>query len=185
MEVEMVGGTALCVTGMPGSGKEAFLEIAGQRGLPVIRMGDVVREEAARRGIGLTDEGVGGMADREREKHGMDVWARRTLERIETDRVIIDGLRSLEELDAFASRFTDGVVLVAVHASPSTRYRRIAQRARQDDIASEAAFRTRDRRELRWGLGGVIALADEMVVNEGDREEFQAEVRAILERVFP
>ncbi|MFQ5552343.1 MAG: AAA family ATPase [Thermoplasmata archaeon] len=181
----MGGGKALCVTGMPGSGKEAFLAIATKRGLPIIRMGDVVRQEAARRGIDFTDVGVGGMADREREEHGRDIWAQRTLERIETDRVVIDGLRSLEELDAFTRRFTDGVVLVAVHASQGTRYRRIAQRARQDDIDSEVAFRTRDRRELRWGLGGLIALADEMVVNEGDLEAFRAEARAILERVFP
>ncbi|MFQ5920343.1 MAG: dephospho-CoA kinase, partial [Thermoplasmata archaeon] len=77
------------------------------------------------------------------------------------------------------------MVLVAVHASQTTRYRRIAERARQDDITSEAAFQTRDRRELRWGLGGVIALADEVVVNEGDLAEFRAQVGAILERVFP
>lgn len=181
----MGSGKALCVTGMPGSGKEMFLEMAEKRGLPVIRMGDVVREEATRRGIDLTDADVGGMADREREAHGTDIWARRTLDRIETDRVVIDGLRSLQELDVFAGRFTDDLVLVAVHASPGTRYRRIAQRGRQDDIASEAALGARDRRELQWGLGGVIALADEVVVNEGNLAEFQAQVAAILERVFP
>lgn len=177
-------GRALCVTGMPGSGKEVFLEEANRKGLSVVRMGDVVREEAARRGIDLTDADVGGMADREREAQGSDIWARRTLERIRTDRVVIDGLRSLEELDAFAARFVD-LVIVAVHASQATRYRRIAERARPDDISSEDAFRTRDRRELRWGLGGVIALADEIVVNEGDLAKFQAQAVTILERVFP
>ncbi|MEE8198604.1 MAG: AAA family ATPase [Thermoplasmata archaeon] len=177
-------GRALCVTGMPGSGKEVFLEEANRKGLSVVRMGDVVREEAARRGIDLTDADVGGMADREREAQGSDIWARRTLERIRTDRVVIDGLRSLEELDAFAARFVD-LVIVAVHASQATRYRRIAERARPDDISSEDAFRTRDRRELRWGLGGVIALADEVVVNEGDLAKFQAQAVTILDRVFP
>ena len=177
-------GRALCVTGMPGSGKEVFLEEANRKGLSVVRMGDVVREEAARRGIDLTDADVGGMADREREAQGSDIWARRTLERIRTDRVVIDGLRSLEELDAFAARFVN-LVIVAVHASQATRYRRIAERARPDDITSEDAFRTRDRRELRWGLGGVIALADEVVVNEGDLAKFQAQAVTILERVFP
>ncbi len=181
----MAGGRALCVTGMPGSGKEVFLEEASRKGLSVVRMGDVVREEADRLGIDLTDADVGGMATREREVHGSDIWARRTLERIRTDRVVIDGLRSLEELDAFAARFRKDLVLVAVHASQATRYRRIAERARRDDITSEDAFRTRDRRELRWGLGGVIALADVVVVNEGDLAKFQAQAVAILERVFP
>ncbi|MFQ5918494.1 MAG: AAA family ATPase [Thermoplasmata archaeon] len=181
----MGGGRALCVTGMPGSGKEVFLEVARGRDLPVIRMGDVVREEAASQGLALTDADVGGLADRERATHGTDIWARRTLDRIQTDEVVIDGLRSLEELDAFAERFADELILVAVHASPATRYRRIAQRARPDDITSESDFRTRDRRELRWGLGGVIASADEVVVNEGALPEFRAQVAAILGRIFP
>lgn len=173
------------MTGMPGSGKEVFLEVARERGLPVIRMGDVVREEAAGRGLSLTDADVGGMADREREAQGTDIWARRTLDRIETNQVVIDGVRSLEELDAFAKRFAEGLVLVAVHASPATRYGRIARRARPDDISTETDFRTRDRRELRWGLGGVIASADEVVVNEGDLAGFRDHVAAILGRVFP
>ncbi len=39
----------VCVTGMPGCGKEEVARIAERMGFSVVRMGDVVREEAARR----------------------------------------------------------------------------------------------------------------------------------------
>ena len=39
------------VTGMPGAGKEEFAQTAVAAGYSLIRMGDVVREEAVRQGI--------------------------------------------------------------------------------------------------------------------------------------
>ncbi len=158
--------------------------MASEIGLPVIRMGDVVREEAARRGIVPTDEGIGGMAHREREVHGPDVWARRTLELMSAERMVIDGVRSLEEVAFFRQTFGDGLTILAVLASPKTRYMRISKRSRDDDILTEKELSVRDERELRWGLGNVIALADHVIVNEGSLGEFQETARALLEEVF-
>jgi dephospho-CoA kinase len=180
----MPSAKAVCVTGMPGCGKEEFLKIAAEVGLPIIRMGDVVREEARKRGISLTDMGVGGMANEEREIHGADIWARRTLEQISNDRVVIDGVRSPAEVEAFREAFGGCLIVVAIHASPRTRYERISSRRRKDDIATEEQLRSRDQRELRWGLGKVIALADYMIVNEGSLEDFRKEARDVLRRVF-
>ncbi len=175
---------ALCITGMPGCGKEEFLQVASKAGHNVIRMGDVVREEAARRGIAATDEGIGGMAHREREIHGSEVWAVRTLELVEVDQVVIDGIRSLEEVTFFRKAFGDAIAVVAVHASPQTRFNRIRGRAREDDIESEREFQIRDQRELEWGLGQVIALADHVIVNEGGLEGFRKEAKRVLRLVF-
>lgn len=160
------------------------MKIASRMGLPVIRMGDVVREEASRRGISLTDEGVGGMAHEERQVHGPDIWARRTLERVSTDRVVIDGVRSPDEVNAFREAFADHLCIVAVHASPGTRYRRISRRGRKDDVVTEEQLRLRDQRELRWGLGKVIALADYMIVNEGSLDDFIGETQEVLRKIF-
>lgn len=185
----LLGGTmpsrkALCITGMPGCGKEEFIKIASKAGLPIIRMGDVVREEASRRGIPTTDEGVGGMAHEERRKHGPDIWAKRTLKRVSFDQVVIDGVRSLYEVQAFRKAFGNGLVIVAVHASPRTRYERISNRRREDDVLTAEQFKARDERELGWGLGDVIALADYMIVNEGSLEEFEREAKRVLNEVF-
>src|SRR5213596_1542395 len=159
----------ICVTGMPGCGKEEVLVVAKDLGFSVVRMGDVVREEAKRRGLPITDAAVGGMA-----------WAERTLPRIHGDRVVVDGLRGRAELDVFRKAFGEALVVVAVHASPRTRYERLLRRKRLDDALTIEAVRARDLRELSWGLGDVVATADIMLVNESSLDQFRRQARAAL-----
>ena len=173
----------VCVTGMPGCGKEEALVAAKDLGFSIVRMGDVVREEAQRRGLPITDAAVGGMAQAEREAHGFGIWAERTLPRIHGDRVVVDGLRGRAELDVFRKAFREALVVVAVHASPKTRHERMLRRKRLDDAVTIEAVRARDLRELGWGLGDVIATADIMLVNESSLDEFRRQARAALERL--
>ncbi len=157
--------------------------MAEDLGFSIVRMGDVVREEATRRGLPITDAAVGGLATAERTAHGMWIWAERTLPRIHGERVLVDGLRGRAELEVFRKAFGDGLIVIAVHASPRTRYERMMRRRRADDAGSVEAFRERDVRELGWGLGDVIAMADVVVVNEGALEDFRRHARAALERL--
>ncbi len=173
----------VCVTGMPGCGKDELLAVAQELGFSIVRMGDVVREEAQRRGLPITDAAVGGMAHAEREAHGYGVWAERTVPRIRGEWVLVDGLRGRAELEVYRKAFGDSLSVIAVHASPRTRYERMAKRRRADDAAGREAFQARDIRELGWGLGDVIATADLMLVNEGTLEEFRRQARAALERL--
>ena len=174
----------LCVAGMPGCGKEEFLKVAGENGFSVVRMGDTVREEGAKHGVGTSDEAIGGFAHAERERHGYGVWAERTLPRVKGERVVIDGLRGSKELEVFRKGLGQGVEVVAVHAAPRVRFERLRQRNRSDAPATWEEFVVRDARELRWGLGDVIATADYMVVNEGDLGAFRARARRVLESVL-
>lgn len=168
---------------MPGCGKEEVLTVGRTVGFSIVRMGDVVREEARRRGLPITDASVGGMAHAEREAHGYEIWAERTLPRIRGEHVLVDGLRGRSELAVFRKAFGEELIVIAVHASPKTRYERMKRRGRADDIGSYEAFLARDIRELGWGLGDVIATADVMLVNEGTLEEFRGAARGALERL--
>src|SRR5438093_306164 len=156
---------------MPGCGKEEVLVVAKNLGFSIVRMGDVVREEAQRRGLPITDATVGGMAHAERESHGFGIWAERTLPRILGERVVVDGLRGRAELEVFRKAFGEALVVVAVHASPRMRHERMLRRKRLDDALTIEAVRARDLRELSWGLGDVIATADVMLVNEASLDE--------------
>jgi dephospho-CoA kinase len=86
-------------------------------------------------------------------------------------------------LEIFRRAFGGDLSVVAVHASPKTRYERMLRRRRTDDARSIDAFRARDLRELSWGLGDVIATSDVMLVNEGTLEEFRREARTALEQL--
>lgn len=174
----------VCVTGMPGCGKEEFLRTARAKGFSVVRMGDVVREEAAKRGLQMIDRVVGTFADEERKKHGYDIWAKRTVLRISGDRVLVDGVRGPAETAVYRSSFPGGVHVVAIHASPAIRLKRILSRRRPDDPANDSEFRARDARELTWGLGDVIALADFVVTNEGHLDDLKAQATEVLDEIL-
>ena len=171
----------ILLVGMPGAGKEEFVKIAREMGYDVVRMGDVVRDFVASQGLELRDGVVGRVANEEREKHGIDIWAKRTVERIEKgNRVLIDGVRCVEEVDVFRSHFGDDVKLVGIFAPRDERFKRILNRGRKDDVHSWEEFVEREKRELSWGLGNVFALADYMILNTSSLEDFHSKVRDFL-----
>lgn len=174
----------LAFTGMPCSGKTEAVKVAKEMGIPVIRMGDMVWEEVKNRGLPLDNKNVGNVADQMRNERGKDVWARRTLAKIrildETDIIVIDGIRNIEEIDTFKKELGKEFIVIVITASDETRRRRVLNRARQDDSTNIEDLEERDKRELRWGLGTVIAAADIVISNEGSIDEFHEEIKKIL-----
>ena len=61
--------------GMPGSGKSVAADVAREMNIPVVVMGDVIREEAARRGLDPTDKNLGAVGNDLRTRH-FACWVR-------------------------------------------------------------------------------------------------------------
>ncbi|HDI12068.1 MAG TPA: flagellar hook-basal body complex protein FliE [Candidatus Bathyarchaeota archaeon] len=174
------------IAGMPGAGKTLAAKIAKEMNFEVVVMGDIVREEAKKRGLAPNPENLGKLMLQMREKEGPAVIAKKCIPKIEeakTDIVIVDGVRSLHEVKEFR-RFFPNFIILAVHASPKTRFERLFKRKRSDDPEKWATFLERDMRELKVGLGHVIALADQLIVNEGSKAEFEEKVRDFLRKVI-
>jgi len=169
-----------CITGMPGSGKSVVSDTARLMGFTVLNMGDVIRDEAKARGIPITPESLGALMLDLRREHGNSVVAQKCLERIRNNRspIVIEGVRSLDELNYLRSN--EEVFLIAVHASPKTRFERLLKRGRADDPKDWRSFEERDMRELGVGLGSVIALADLVLINEGPIPELVDSVKRIF-----
>lgn len=170
------------LAGMPGSGKSLVVETARAAGYAVVVMGDVVREETQKRGLKPTPENVGKVMLELRKDGGASVIADKCIPKIEqqkSGKVIVDGVRSLGEVYAFKAHFSK-FSLIAVHASPETRFNRLYSRRRSDDPDVWVLFHERDMRELGVGLGNAIAMAEYLVVNENKRDEIKARVKEIL-----
>lgn len=182
--VEVEKTRLILLTGMPGSGKEEFLKICMNRGIRILRMGDFVRSEAVAQGLSLDDQSLGSLAQSKRESEGFDYWARKTVEALDDRITLVDGVRGRAEVALFRREIKNGIVVVAVHASPMTRYKRLLARARSDAPKSWDEFERRDIRELRWGLGDVIARADYIIPNEGSLEDLRKYVEAVLDEIF-
>lgn len=173
---------------MPGAGKSEAVEVAKARGLAVVRMGDLIWEEVDRQGLPRDAANVGKVADAMRKSHGKDIWSRRTVEKVRSVAagarlVLIDGIRTQEEVDTFRRELGADFRLVAIHTDPSHRFERMVKRARADDHTDVGILQARDEREMGWGIARAIALADEMLVNDGTLPEFKRKVAAFLDRV--
>ena len=177
----------IAFAGMPFSGKSEAVKIAKEMKIPVIRMGDMIWEETKNQGLELNDKNVGMVANDMRKSHGMDIWAKRTLEKIdtmkETNLLVIDGIRNIEEIETFEKELEKDFVVVAVQVSDELRYQRAMSRDREDDSKDLNLIKERDKRELSWGLGNVIASADIVVSNEGSVGKFKAEIKKILDGI--
>jgi dephospho-CoA kinase len=173
------------VAGMPGAGKSLITRKAEEMGCSVVVMGDIIREETEKHGLNPTPENVGAVMLRLRDEEGPAVVAKRCIPKIEnakSDVVIIDGLRSLYEVEEYKRHFKN-FVTIAVHASPETRFQRLFRRKRSDDPQGSESFRQRDVRELSIGLGNVIATADYMTVNEGPKIHTEIQIYNLLRRI--
>jgi Dephospho-CoA kinase len=173
----------LAVTGMPGAGKEEFLNVAKEDGINSVRMGDVVREHYALSDSVANDISVGVFADSERKKFGNNVWAKRTMEKMSGDMFLVDGCRSMAEINAFKELGGD-IRIVAIHSPPEIRYDRLVKRGRDDAPKNISEFEVRDAREISWGLGEVVALSNIMIVNSSSLENFRISSKEALRCVI-
>ena len=173
------------LAGMPGSGKSIVVDVAREMGYEIVVMGDVIRQETLNRGLELTPQNVGKVMLELRQESGNYVIAQKCIPKIEkqaSSKVLVDGLRSLFEADIFKEHFAK-FNLLAVHASPQTRFARLSTRRRSDDPTEWKVFQERDMRELGVGLGNVIAMAEQVIVNDNSFEHVRAKVKVSLERI--
>jgi predicted RNA binding protein with dsRBD fold (UPF0201 family)/cytidylate kinase len=175
----------IAFVGMPGAGKTEASNVARQMGLPVIVMGDVLRDEAVKRGLELTDANIGSIANEFRKLEGMDAIAKRCIPKIEAvngKAVVVDGIRGIAEVETFKKAFGDDFTLVKIDAPFELRLDRLRKRARSDDMSTPEWLKQRDDRELSWGMGKAIEAADKAVVNLDPIEKFRDEIGSILRK---
>ncbi len=173
------------VVGLPASGKGEFSRTARSMGIPIVVMGDVIRSEVGRAGLPITDANLGETANRLRQERGMAAIAELSLPAILQENgpiVLVDGIRGDAEVVFFKSQF-DEFYLVGVDAPFATRLARLSERGREDDHLTGEDLRKRDRREISWGLGRALAMADVLVCNDGTIGDFETRVRALLDEI--
>ncbi|MEJ2243349.1 MAG: dephospho-CoA kinase [Candidatus Bathyarchaeota archaeon] len=139
-----------------------------------------------RRNLKATPENLGKVMLNLRELDGPAAIAKQcvpTLKQKTGKMVVIDGIRSLVEVEEFKKHFPD-FVLVAIHSSPKTRYKRLVNRKRSDDPLNWETFIQRDLRELGIGMGSVISVADYMIINEGSIKQLKNKIIQLVAKVL-
>jgi dephospho-CoA kinase len=184
LEIERVM-TVIGIVGLPGSGKSEAATVAREAGVPVVTMGDVIRQACRDRGLDPATH-HGEMARRLREENGPDAIAQESLPAVEecladSDTVVVDGIRSDVEVERFREAFGETFLLVEVWAPFETRAERLDLRSRDAGAAEGGeSLAERDERETGFGMDDAIEMADVRVENTGTLAEFHGTVRTLL-----
>ncbi len=172
------------ISGLPGSGKSLVSEIAIKRGAVIVSMGDIIREEAKKRG-----ESTKETAQKLREEFGQYIVSELTIKKVKKlqeedpeSKIIVEGIRSPHEVDMFKENFEDFIIL-SIFANPSLRFERLKLRMREDDSTDYAEFKNRDQMELNFGIGDVISLSDKIIINESDLESYINKINEFLDKI--
>ena len=173
----------VAIVGMAGSGKSEVARLFEHNGFTRIRFGDITDEEVRKRGLELNEENEQYVRELLRQEQGMEAYARLNLPKInstlESSDVEIDGLYSWEEYTFLKEYYREGFSVVAVWASPKTRYARLTGRKERGLTKEEAA--SRDRTEIEnVNKGGPIAMADFTIINETSLDDLQNETKKII-----
>ncbi len=172
------------ISGLPGSGKSLVSDIATERGAIIVSMGDIIREEAKKRG-----ENTKETAQNLRAEHGQYIVSELTIKKIKQlqsegveNAIIVEGIRSPHEVDMFKENF-DNFIILSIFANPTLRFKRLKNRMREDDSQEYSEFQKRDQMELDFGIGDVISLSDKLIINESDLESYSEKIKEFLNEI--
>ena len=173
----------IALVGMAGAGKSEAAKLFEDSGFKRIRFGDITDEEIKKQGLEVNEENERCVREHLRKKYGMEAYAILNLSRIDLalkqESVVIDGVYSWEEYTFLKNYYQKGLCVVAVWASPKTRYDRLAHRIVRPLTAEEAAGR--DDAEIRKiNKSGPIAMADYTINNEATLKDLKKEVKKAI-----
>lgn len=176
----------IAIVGMTGSGKSIASDFLTDKGYAFLRFGQITLDIVKERGLS------GEAAEKQiredvRKKHGMAAFAILNIPKIkelhEQDKhVVVDGLYSWSEYKVLKEAYKNNIKVLAIYASPETRYQRLGERAKQFGEDEKLRWRSfsldeskaRDKAEIEnIEKGGPIAMADYTLVNEDSLEEFK------------
>lgn len=188
----------VAIVGMTGSGKSTVSECLVDRGWQHIRFGQVTIDQLKEEQKEINPENEKNMREKLRREYGMGVFASLSLATIEEalkhQHVVIDGLYSWSEYKILRGTYGDRIHVVAVVASPKTRYERLENRMhdaqndpnyRMRPLKAEEAQK-RDHVEIEnIEKGGPIAMADFTLLNESTPQDMIDALLSYVDQVTP
>lgn len=172
----------LAAVGKNGTGKDFFLEyVAKKYGFPMISIGDVVRELAAKDGLELTRENLHATSKKYMGQFGQTFFPEQIVKKIKESgsaNYLISGVRPLSDVKFFKEAFGDEFLLVDVVISDDeVRYARMLARGSDRDGKSVEKLREFDKgEEETFHTSETEKLADVVIKNDGSVEDFYAAV---------
>ena len=175
--------------GRIGSGKDEVIKYLNRKyGLPIVSVGDIVREIAAEQGLPLTRESLHRISSEALGKYGKDYFMGLVLKRIRDHRweqAGVTGIRTPDDVRFLKKHIGRDLVLFHVFvAEPDIRYERISQRRSERDPQSYHDFLRQDRAEEKmFNIEEASSMADYSLDNSGTLADLHRQIDEITLKV--
>lgn len=186
----------IALVGMAGAGKTEVAEEYKKIGYGYVRLGQITLDEVKKRGLEPGEKNERPIREEFRKEQGMGAFAILNFPKIDeclkTGDVVVDGLYSWSEYKEFKNKYKDDFKVIAVYASPKTRYDRLENRAAKHGDDPKMIFRSFGREEAKARdyaeienieKGGPIAMADYTIVNEGTLDELRQKTGEVINKI--
>ena len=172
----------IAAVGKNGSGKDFFLEyVRDKYGLPMVSIGDIARELAAKDRLELTRENLHKTSQKYMGQFGQTFFPEQIVKKIResgAEVYLVSGIRPLSDVQHLKEQFGADFLLVDIVVSDDeARYGRMLARASARDGGSVEKLREFDANEERiFQTSESEKLADVTIHNDGGVEEFYAAI---------
>jgi len=179
----------LGLIGTIGSGKDFAAEyLVEKHGFKSMSMGDLVREETINQGLEPTRSNLQSVSKSFTDKNGPHYWSNKVCDKILKlgwEKVIINGVRRVQELETYREKFGSNFNLVLIDADPKIRFNRLKSRARVGFPNTWGKFAKHEKAELElYGtFEDTIKLAEFVVKNESSPEELHKNIDNVLNKL--
>ena len=171
---------------MPASGKTEAVKIFKRNGFYNVYFGDPVFDRLKKEGLKINESNEREIREKMRSEGGMAVMAKESIPKIEEElkkgNVVIESMYSWEEYKLIKEKYGSKFKVLAIRASPATRYKRLRNRNKRPLKEKEAISRDYSQLE-NLNTGGPIAMADFVIVNEGSLKSFKIKVKKLIENL--
>ena len=190
----------IVLTGLPASGKTVHAKIVGAKlGIPNVETGTFVFQAVRKRGLDITPQNIV-MVSKELKTQSNSYFTEQAVEYIEKvystkPAVFLSGVRAESEVEFLRRRFGEkNITIIGFHASRSTRFARMFnpdrieatgeasdKRAEDEALRDFLNFVARDKKELVFGVGYLLASSDYLMNLEDRRWPFHIMARTMIE----
>jgi dephospho-CoA kinase len=175
--------------GQIGSGKDTVVKhISTKLSIPIISIGDIVREIAKSEGLPLTRQNLQKLTEKYFERFGRTYFIDETIRKIKCARhnkILITGIRTITDITTLRKNFADDFILILVTANKSKRFQRLKLRGELRDPKTWLEFLEQDRNEEKiFQLSEAGKLADYRIDNNGSMEELFQKIDKVIEDIY-
>lgn len=149
-------------------------------------LSDVIRAEARAKKIKPTRDNLYKLVKKIRAKEGKHALVARIIKKFKKQKIVISGIRELEEIKFLKEKFPGKVKILHLTADPKIRFERVKARGRTGDPKTFKEFLEQEKKENEeFNFKALFKKADYKIKNNGTIEELYKKIDKLIKKLGP